>query len=568
MHQSDFTSISVRKPQRGNNHPPNEKWVVGYIRVSDHPQAEEDRASLPEQERAIRERCDSKGYILREIFSDVGRRWDAKKPGFQRMIKYVEENLRPGDLILVWKADRLIGSASTAAALEPLVDQGGINIECIVEGFDKRWLLFYAAVAKGETEAKRERGRLGILTAVGRRHYVGTPPYGRRWNKEAKQLELEPKEALWYRRMLIDWQDWGDEKVAKYLNHMGVPTRLEGKVIKKGSRQGQTIGKGWTRSYVRKLRNDPGAYGHGSFKIKGGDELEFPLPSIVDKADFDNGQRLRARRRNFGHRGTNRVYPIPQSKFRCGGCGLGFRIISRNLFVKRKLASGEVRTYQRKALGPSLICRGMDQYPHIHQCREPKHLDFEKQQGKVLGNLLKVLTPEFCQKLVLEPLDTTKLEQKVRDARDSRDATKRELVWLVTQGRKRMIPDDIFDLQLTAVKEELEVREEQLATAEAKLKNAVTDHSRAGEIAYAATVLRENVQVQNGILNYLNLMCPNGSPVIDAWHQKLDEVAQSVRDIVDNLIDYIVVMPDGKLIINYNFPLIEEVCSRQLTNAS
>jgi len=41
-----------------------------------------------------------------------------------------------------------------------------------------------------------------------------------------------------------------------------------------------------------------------------------------------------------------------------------------------------------------------------------------------------------------------------------------------------------------------------------------------------------------------------------------------VREVVDDLIESIVVMPDGKLIINYNFPVIEEVRSRQLTMAS
>jgi len=48
------------------------KRAVGYIRVSDPSQAEPDKASLPEQERGIREYCQRKGYELLEIFSDVG----------------------------------------------------------------------------------------------------------------------------------------------------------------------------------------------------------------------------------------------------------------------------------------------------------------------------------------------------------------------------------------------------------------------------------------------------------------------------------------------------------------
>ncbi len=95
-----------------------------------------------------------------------------------------------------------------------------------------------------------------------------------------------------------------------------------------------------------------------------------------------------------------------------------------------------------------------------------------------------------------------------------------------------------------------------------------SNNRRVGEIAYAAAVLRENVKVQNQILNYLDLVCPNGSPVIDAWRPKLDEAASRVREIVHDLIESVTIMPDGKLIINYNFPLIEEVRSSQLTIAS
>ena len=174
----------------------------------------------------------------------------------------------------------------------------------------------------------------------------------------------------------------------------------------------------------------------------------------------------------------------------------------------------------------------------------------------------------LCQKLVSEPLDTSGLEQRVEQTRANRDETKRELAWLVTKGRKGIIPDDVFEPQLAAVKEELEAKEEYLTKAEAELEKASSDKWRAGEIAYAATVLRENVKVQNQILDYLHLMCPNGSPVIDAWQPKLDEAAKAVREVVDDLIESIIVMPDGKLVVNYNFPVIEEVRSRQLTTAS
>jgi DNA invertase Pin-like site-specific DNA recombinase len=70
--------------------------------------------------------CRGKGYFLIRVFSDVSRRWDATRPDFQAMVHFIKENLRAGDTIMVWCADRIAGSASTCAALEPLLDQGGI----------------------------------------------------------------------------------------------------------------------------------------------------------------------------------------------------------------------------------------------------------------------------------------------------------------------------------------------------------------------------------------------------------------------------------------------------------
>lgn len=249
------------------------------------------------------------------------------------MVAWGKENPRPfGNSLIVWRADRIVGSASTVAALEPLLDRGGIDIEGVAEPVHKGWLLLNALIAKGETEAKRHRGKLGIKTAMERGHYLGTPPYGRRLDKEQKQVALDEPEAHWYRQMFT-WSiaGDGDEKIAKRLNHLGVPTRWEGRV----TRTGRTMGKGWTRSYVRKLLTDPASYGDGRFEIRDGDSFPFPLPPIVDRSIFDQAQKARQGRLNFGHRPTNRNYLISPRKGKCAECNLGFRIVSRSLEVRR-----------------------------------------------------------------------------------------------------------------------------------------------------------------------------------------------------------------------------------------
>ena len=130
------------------------------------------------------------------------------------------------------------------------------------------------------------------------------------------------------------------------------------------------------------------------------------------------------------------------------------------------------------------------------------------------------------------------------------------------------LSNDIFEQQALALKEEMAAKDRYVQQAEAELVSACNNQNRAEQIAYAATVLRENVRVHSSILNYLHLTCLEGSSVVEAWRQKLDEAAVVVRDTVDDLIDSIQVMPDSKLIINYNFPIIDNIRSRQLTKAS
>ncbi len=199
---------------------------------------------------------------------------------------------------------------------------------------------------------------------------------------------IEESEAHWCRQMFT-WSiaGDGDEKIAKRLNHLGVPTRWEGKV----TRTGRAVGKGWTRSYVRKLLTDPASYGKGKFEIRDGNSFPFPLPQIVDRSIFDQAQKVRQARLNFGHRPTNRSYLISPRKGKCTESNLGFRIVSRSLEVNRKRKGGTVRIYQRKVLSPAVICRGMHNYPHIHQCRKPKFVNFDKVQTAVLQKVVEIM---------------------------------------------------------------------------------------------------------------------------------------------------------------------------------
>ena len=445
--------------------------AVGYIRVSDDSQAEPDKAALSEQERAIREYCQRKGYQLLKIFSDVGKRWDADRPAFRRMLSWGHENPHPFDVIVVWRADRIVGSASTAAALEPLLDRSDIDIEGVAEIVNKHWLLLNALIAKGETEAKRHRGKIGIKTAVERGHFPGMAPYGRRWDKERKQMMIDESEAHWYREMFA----WciagdGDAKIARRLNDMGVPTRLQGKVI----RNGKTAGKGWAVNYVRRLLTDTAAYGEGKIQIKGGESFTFPLPPVVDRKTFEQAMMARQSRRHFGHRSTNRNYLISPRKGKCAECGLGFRLQSRSYLVRKRTGDGEVRAYQRKTLSPALICRGMHNYPHVHRCRENKYIDFDEVQTAILRKVSEVFSSDDFARACALP-DNSQVEMaatRLEEAKRSLEQTEGEINFVVTEGRTGHIPKSVFDTQMSQLKPVLERKQAQVKQLEMEYQSA------------------------------------------------------------------------------------------------
>jgi DNA invertase Pin-like site-specific DNA recombinase len=63
------------------------KRAAVYSRVSTAEQAEDDKASLNEQERRCREYCQEKGYDVTVSYQDVGSGTTKKRPRFLEMLK-------------------------------------------------------------------------------------------------------------------------------------------------------------------------------------------------------------------------------------------------------------------------------------------------------------------------------------------------------------------------------------------------------------------------------------------------------------------------------------------------
>ena len=146
--------------------------VFGYIRVS---QAEGE-SGLATQRRILND------YGLRDdrIFTDVASGRTMRRPAW----KQLRETLRPGDVVVVPRIDRLARNLTEGLrTIEDLYDQG-ISIRALAEGLDtgddsptsRLMLHMLLSLAEWERETIRDRIRAGVDRAAAEGRTRGRPP--------------------------------------------------------------------------------------------------------------------------------------------------------------------------------------------------------------------------------------------------------------------------------------------------------------------------------------------------------------------------------------------------------
>ena len=137
----------------------------GYIRIST------DKQNTALQEDAMsREQCD-------RIFTDkmTGTRFD--RPEFLRML----DMTRPGDIVVVWRLDRLGRSVKHSIETLLLLNEKGVELRSLKENIDttspmgKFTYTLIAALAELEHDIIVERTQAGLEAARARGHKGGRP---------------------------------------------------------------------------------------------------------------------------------------------------------------------------------------------------------------------------------------------------------------------------------------------------------------------------------------------------------------------------------------------------------
>lgn len=176
--------------------------ILGYCRVSSADQAKDDRSSLQTQTDVIeglaRIRGADKWGV--QIYTDAGVSGEvrlSKREGGARMLA----EMKPGDVIVASKLDRMFRSASDAIAMFEEFKARGVDLilfdvshEPISGGVGKLIMTILAAVADMERVRIKERTSDGRRARKARGGAVGEVPFGFRKVGEGRAHTLEPNQ--------------------------------------------------------------------------------------------------------------------------------------------------------------------------------------------------------------------------------------------------------------------------------------------------------------------------------------------------------------------------------------
>ncbi len=135
-----------------------------------------------------------------KIFRDTASGAKADRPGLARAL----EHLRDGDVLVVWRLDRLGRSLASLIDLMTQLDRRGIGFKSLTEQIDTTTsggkLIFhiFGALAEFERNLTRERTQAGLVAARARGRKGGRP---RRLDTDrkvqmARQLHADPANAI------------------------------------------------------------------------------------------------------------------------------------------------------------------------------------------------------------------------------------------------------------------------------------------------------------------------------------------------------------------------------------
>lgn len=174
--------------------------VAVYCRVSTDEQAEQN-ISIPAQQSRITSYCHAKSWSVVDYYIDEGYSGkDLDRPAMKRLMKDAE--LNKFDLVVVWKLDRMSRRQQHVLFLiEDIFSAHNIGFSSVTENIDtstpagRAMIGVLAVFAQLERETIVERTKFGKKEAAKQGRFGGGLPYGYDYDKETKQLKVNPIQA-------------------------------------------------------------------------------------------------------------------------------------------------------------------------------------------------------------------------------------------------------------------------------------------------------------------------------------------------------------------------------------
>lgn len=198
--------------------------VAIYVRVSTDEQAEHGNSIDVQKDRLIAY-CTSQGWNDYKLYIDDGYSGtNIDRPAMSRMIRYIED--KQHDLVLVMKLDRLSRRQKDVLyLLEDVFEKHNVAFRSATEPFDTTTAFGKATIGMLAVFAQLERDMIVERTTSGRRQNIangnwpgGREPFGYKWNKETKSLEVVEEEAYYVKEIFKKYlQGWSRLAIAEWI---------------------------------------------------------------------------------------------------------------------------------------------------------------------------------------------------------------------------------------------------------------------------------------------------------------------------------------------------------------
>ena len=333
--------------------------VALYTRVSTEDQAREG-FSLEVQRTYLLQYAKNFGWDVfcsmsgRDVYMDDGYSGgNMDRPALQRLL--FDARNKQFDLILVYKQDRLSRRLKDLLGLLEEIDSLGIGYKSATEPFDTTSSAGKMAIQMLGSCAEFERNRLvervfpGMVVGVKRGHWQGAryAPYGYRYNKEIKKLEVHPEEAKIVKEIYAMYiNGTSTSRIAGHYYNLGIPSRQGGRfynkfisnILQSKVYLGMLV---WNKRRYNTKEKTKNGEGKGYKYVNNDPSKIIEVPNtheaIITQSEFDEARALLKRNRTNGVvRFRNNVYHL-SGILKCNECGGNYRGITATVNHRTKM---------------------------------------------------------------------------------------------------------------------------------------------------------------------------------------------------------------------------------------